>query len=261
MSKKEIAKTQKILNSKYVQVNISEYNSMHDFVVSVIDVLGEHDEVGSTRKDGIKYVCYSDQTCVTIESSYGCVSEIPRSITYKLKEYIVKGIGYMRERYHYEKSDFKFSQTSLILPSDSEVTYIGNIESPSLEEIQISESVQNIYQKFFFKQEGCTFDPDNPQLEEPLGKIKISLIGKNNNKIMKTPHFEIIKSNNDDIAFIHVDRLIAAKIIGSGFIIPENVNTIASYSCCQTLFDSYLSEESKTISIPSNIKTVEKFSF
>lgn len=89
---------------------------------------------------------------------------------------------------------------------------------------------------------------------------KICLIDKNSNKVSKTQYFEIKKSDQGDVSLIQGNKLIAAKIRSSSFEIPENVKTIAQFSCNQHEVDSYNLSIS-FISIPDNVEKFGKFCF
>lgn len=148
LTKEDIKKKDQRLHFEYIEVDLTDYNTIKMFINKLVDMIGLPDEVGHPRQNGIKYICYSDRTCIAIEndSSSGDDFYIPTKISYKFKEYTVKGIGYY---YHQDYGENSFYRTKkIIMEKDSKVTYIGDIHAEKLDILVISESVENI-SRFF----------------------------------------------------------------------------------------------------------------
>lgn len=100
ISKRKIKQTKDDPYYEYKEVDLMDYNTTKEFVDELLEMIRIYDDIGHPRKDGIKYICYRDQTCVAVDQDeIVATKNIPNKITYKFKEYTVKGIGYLHKKY------------------------------------------------------------------------------------------------------------------------------------------------------------------
>lgn len=245
--KKEISKVAKNINAAYTEVDLRNYESIQFFVKFLIDQLKWFDIVGEAFMYGIKYICFPDETCIAVESDNSDHTTIPFSIYYSHKEYIVKGIGYMRDKYHNEKDNSnKFENIGFDFPSDSQVEYIGNIDASKVQILEIPPSMQMIHSNFFknpLYDKKITFHPSIP-----LG-----------NQILQgtmTDLSNMIIFRNDLMVYAQIDDKTKLEI-------PQGVAVIGDYSCCQpeSNFENINSKYGYILNIPSSVKRFGKYSF